>query len=575
MPYLTVPYFVVTKQIYHSLKFDHIMDKDKRKDILLQKYRRHIDNTPEIQIFAADLDEETLTIGILFVDRDFSIQSYTPSITKIFNLTSSDYGHPLEQVSHKLQYDSLKEDMTSVFENLTPVKKIVNSSDNRWYIMRLLPYSSVDDEVGGIILTFTDITQIKEAEEELYQHRQQESLATLGMYALEQQDLQVIINRAVQQICLVLKADYTLLFLLNRENDSFYLSSYNGGEMDKELNKKIKNDKKWDIAYAFRSVKPVVAQDYREENRFKLLPFLNGNDIISGVNIKIMGSAETYGILSIYSKESREFSKTDLNFINIAANLIGMSMERIKAKENLEKTNARLEREVQKSRKYQREILNNNVKDRWEIGSYLHDNLAQMLASIKIMLTDVGNKLPDDNVDIRKKITTINNIIDEGISGIRDMTHDIIPIDIEKEGISHAFRFLMRQAQKLYHVNCRFETHGMMEEIKNRKLATNLYHVIQEAIKNAAIHGKAKNIEITAGLSNGDLTLRIKDDGIGISNSSKESNGKGLRIMKYRMELLEGTFNVKTLSGPGETGTIITCTLPFRGVYPPKNKRNK
>jgi two-component system, chemotaxis family, CheB/CheR fusion protein len=91
--------------------------------------------------------------------------------------------------------------------------------------------------------------------------------------------------------------------------------------------------------------------------------------------------------------------------------------------------------------------------------------------------------------------------------------------------------------------------------------------VIQEAIKNASVHGKAKNIEISIMESKGEIILKITDDGVGLADAPKEMKGKGLRIMKHRMELLGGTFNISDRSDSDNKGTVVTCTIPLEDLY--------
>lgn len=510
---------------------------------------------------------EATEIGILYVDREFCVQLFTSRMSKIFNLLSTDLGRPLEHITHRLRYDSLNDDLKHVLDDLDSIKRIVKSRDNRWYSMRLRPYRSMEEKVKGVVLTFLDITQLKDAEERFIQQKQQESLASLGLYVLERLDIESIMFRAIQQICLILEVDYVLLFMADQEKGTLHLRAHIGWTLKKKQNREFENDKKWDAGYALRAKEIVIVDDYRKEERFETSPLVKHLDIVSGFNLKIIGLDETFGVLSIYSSSKRTFSDHELNYVQIMAHLMGMSFERINARKNLEETNKQLKKEIQKSEQYQREILNTSIAERWEIGGYLHDNLAQVLASAKIMLADINKNLPDGNKEIKEDISSLSQIIDEAMSDIRNLTHDIIPVDIEEEGVAHAFRFLVKHTQKLHKVNCKLKTHEIIDRVKNRKLATNIYHVIQEAIKNAALHGKADNIEIAIMKSDVDVILQIKDDGIGLSNSPKEVKGKGLRIMKHRMELLGGTFNIKEISDSDKTGTIVTCTIPIEDLF--------
>jgi two-component system, chemotaxis family, CheB/CheR fusion protein len=420
---------------------------------------------------------ESIDISILFVDRDFCIQLYTSSMTDLFNLVPKDRGRPLTHITHRLRYDTLVDDLVFVLNKHEQIQRTVKSHDNRWYRMLIHPYRSLEDEVEGVVLTFLNITQLEEAEEILKKQKQQESLTSLGLYALERLDLPSIMHRATQQVCMILEADYALLYTVNQKNLSLHLSAYTGWTIEEEKLKEIEKNEKWDAGYALRSKEPVVVNDYKKEDRFRRSPLVKELDIECGCHVKIRGYNDVYGVMSIYSGDKSEFSQDDLNYVQIVTSLIGFSIERKKAKKKLQEANKELEesnkelkKEIKKSKQYQREILNASITERWHLGSYLHDNLGQILASVKIMLADIHQNLPESNKKIKESINTLSGVIDEGMSSIRDLTHDIIPVDIEEEGVDHAFRFLIRQTQKIYNVHCMLEIDESVSEVKNRKL---------------------------------------------------------------------------------------------------------
>jgi two-component system CheB/CheR fusion protein len=78
-----------------------------------------------------------------------------------------DTGRSLLDITHRLQYENLAGDAALVFESLNMIEREVSSTDNRWYIARLLPYRSSEDHIDGTVLTFIDITKRRAAEEEL------------------------------------------------------------------------------------------------------------------------------------------------------------------------------------------------------------------------------------------------------------------------------------------------------------------------------------------------------------------------------------------------------------------------
>lgn len=394
---------------------------------------------------------------------------------------------------------------------------------------------------------------------------EQQALATLGMYALERNDLSKIMDRAIQQCCIILDLECATIFLLDEGKERLKIAADSGccGECSE-----IVNDQKWDVGYALRSDKPLSVPSYQDEDRFEVSPVMNHREVISSVHIAIRGEDDVYGVFGFYADKQREFLEQELNFIQIAANILGMAIERDHSRQMLEDKNKQLQDEMERNRDFQREILNNSMEERWELGGYLHDNLAQMLASAKILISDIEKKIRGSGVEVQQEIDDIKEIIDEGISGIRDLTHDIIPIDLEEDGVVNAIQQLISQTQKLHDVECTLQADEKIDSINDIERGTHIYHIIQEALKNAVTHGDAKCIEVKAETSEGRIIIEVKDDGVGISGlpENGDGDGKGMRIMKHRIELLGGSLEVGKWADEERSGTCLTCGIPFESL---------
>ncbi|MDQ2997120.1 MAG: PAS domain S-box protein, partial [Chloroflexota bacterium] len=104
-------------------------------------------------------------IGTLFLDRALRIVSYTPQAEQLFNLIPADISRPLAHVTHRVAYTNLPADAAQVLERLMPIEREVQRDDGRWYLARLLPYRTADDRIDGVVITFVDINQRKQADE--------------------------------------------------------------------------------------------------------------------------------------------------------------------------------------------------------------------------------------------------------------------------------------------------------------------------------------------------------------------------------------------------------------------------
>jgi two-component system CheB/CheR fusion protein len=106
-------------------------------------------------------------IGMLFVDHQLHIQRFTPATTQIIKLIQTDVGRPVSDlVSNLANYDRLGQDVKTVLDSLISREAEVQTRDGDWYLMRILPYRTIENVIEGAVLTFVDIRGQKRAEEQ-------------------------------------------------------------------------------------------------------------------------------------------------------------------------------------------------------------------------------------------------------------------------------------------------------------------------------------------------------------------------------------------------------------------------
>ncbi|MCW3074762.1 MAG: hypothetical protein JWP69_1831 [Flaviaesturariibacter sp.] len=101
-------------------------------------------------------------IGQVFVDRDLRIRKFNPAAVRLVNLIENDIGRPIEHISTNLKNENLTDDIRSVVRKETVVEKEVELDNGFVILMRILPYVRQSSEVDGVVITFFDITAIKE-----------------------------------------------------------------------------------------------------------------------------------------------------------------------------------------------------------------------------------------------------------------------------------------------------------------------------------------------------------------------------------------------------------------------------
>jgi two-component system CheB/CheR fusion protein len=108
---------------------------------------------------------DATAIATVFLDRELAIMRYTPSAVALFNLIPSDVGRPLADLATRLDYPRLGDDAARVLERLVPIEREMGLPDGTWFLTRMLPYRTDEDRIAGVVLSFIDITDRKQAEE--------------------------------------------------------------------------------------------------------------------------------------------------------------------------------------------------------------------------------------------------------------------------------------------------------------------------------------------------------------------------------------------------------------------------
>ncbi|MBD0259813.1 MAG: PAS domain-containing protein, partial [Cytophagales bacterium] len=106
-------------------------------------------------------------VATLFLSNQLYIKRFTPSVTKIIPLVQTDVGRPVAHLVTHLRYEHLMRDVQEVLDKLTPKEVEVESTGGQWYLLRIIPYRTLDNFIGGAVLSFQAITALKSVQAQL------------------------------------------------------------------------------------------------------------------------------------------------------------------------------------------------------------------------------------------------------------------------------------------------------------------------------------------------------------------------------------------------------------------------
>ena len=225
----------------------------------------------------------------------------------------------------------------------------------------------------------------------------------------------------------------------------------------------------------------------------------------------------------------------------------------------------------------EQEILQVGEREHRRIAQDLHDGLGQLLVGTAYLTSTLQKDLAAKSLPEARQLGRILEVINESIALTRSLARGLHPVAPEPNGLMVALEELAARTKKLFRIRCHFTCHQPVL-IKDNAVATHLFRIAQEAITNAIKHGQPGRIEVSLTELPGRIMLAVKDDGSGMPDGPHKHPGLGLRIMRYRAGVINGSVGIQKEAGGG---TVVVCTVQTADaagleiVPPAKQQRTK
>jgi signal transduction histidine kinase len=251
--------------------------------------------------------------------------------------------------------------------------------------------------------------------------------------------------------------------------------------------------------------------------------------------------------------------------VHLLSNLLHLKSQ---LEETVTQRTSELRREIDEHKELEHAVLDLLSEQRRTIAYELHDGLAQFLTGIafkaKLLHEDSLEKAPA----LAEPVAAIEQLLNRAVGQTRDIARGLDPVEVEANELIAAFRKLAAETENTFRIACTFKSDAPRLSIEP-SAGGHLYRIAQQAIDNAIRHGKAKRISLALESSGNNIRIVVKDDGSGFSNLSKSHPGLGMRIMRFRADLLGGTVHFS--SEPGQ-GACVECTIPASATGPKKER---
>lgn len=191
-----------------------------------------------------------------------------------------------------------------------------------------------------------------------------------------------------------------------------------------------------------------------------------------------------------------------------------------------------------------RAIVTGREEERRRLRRDLHDGLGPVLASLALQADTARELVDNDPLETKQLLAGIMQEAQTAVEDIRRLVYGLRPPALDELGLVKA----LRQTTRTYPMQVSIETPKPLPSLP-AAVEVAAYRITQEAINNAAQHGRANHCIVTLTVDGGALHLVITDDGIGLPENA--TSGVGLVSMRERVAELGGTLTVQPLPAGG------------------------
>ena len=220
-------------------------------------------------------------------------------------------------------------------------------------------------------------------------------------------------------------------------------------------------------------------------------------------------------------------------------------------------------RELQEElRQLSRQLLSAQEEERKKISRELHDVIAQTLTGINVRLAALKTDSTVSNKELQGRISSTQELVEKSVDIVHRFARELRPSVLDDLGLIPALQSFMTSYMEDTGIRVTLKAFAGIEQADGTT-RTVLYRIAQEALTNVARHAKASQADLSIQNLDGGICMEITDNGCGFAvagkGSAEKNNRLGLLGMRERVEMIGGTFCIK--SAPGK-GTTIRVEIP-------------
>ena len=195
-------------------------------------------------------------------------------------------------------------------------------------------------------------------------------------------------------------------------------------------------------------------------------------------------------------------------------------------------------------------------EERKRLAREIHDQLGQALTAMKLDLSSLVRDFPDAQYTLLNKASPIFQFIDETIDSVHRISTELRPGMLDDLGLAATVEWATEEFATRTGTKCLLDLSSDQITV-GPETATAVFRIFQETLTNVARHAKASEVKVRLAEDDGDLTLEVRDNGMGIGeNELGSADSLGILGMRERALLLGGTLVIRGEAGKGTTVSL-------------------
>ncbi len=279
------------------------------------------------------------------------------------------------------------------------------------------------------------------------------------------------------------------------------------------------------------------------------------------------------GLILVGGRTGAPFTARDEALLAQLASIVSLTLQHLQAHEDadqqIRERTAVADRRARQLQALALELSEAEETERRRIGGMLHEDLQQLLASVRFQLQALQRSIRSDKAP-EGLVENMHRLLDESLLKCRYLAEELSPPVLHLGGLPMAVNWLAEQMEIKHGLSVQVDMRGW-SPVEDEPLRIFLFRTIQELLLNVVKHSGVQNARVLMRSDGTRAEISVSDEGRGFDSRVVEGrSGSGLLSIAERVRFLGGSIDIESNAG---RGSRLRMSLPLQGIIRPLSRK--